>query len=346
MGCWNETCGITNLPIFYGNRIRVILIAGTSYYLDNSEEWQSGFSYSNDVWHPRTISVRGTYDDYGGIENLLSDPLNHEIILSGFSEDLHVREDRQSQFEGPLRRTDLEIDEVLRWVERNRIYVEEEQPDFSGQMEYEKAREEAYEKGEEPPERPSFTKAGRMVPVGLWMCHEFAWRVTLDAYWSRNGWDRKGMRRMGREYLEQLKTSRPPPDEIEALMRRMGAGHRFTGLVGRDKPFSRGLGYYFQHIERKVWDGELDPEDPRLKKLVLDLADMAVFQSALSNLRLAWMPQAGKGSQCDSVLIHASLANAVLEFVDKCERSYEDGFDDDDEEGASEEEIVDFDGDI
>ena len=53
MGCWNETCNLSNLPILCGQQVRVLLIAGQN----------------NPLFYP----FEGEYDDYGSIEDITED---------------------------------------------------------------------------------------------------------------------------------------------------------------------------------------------------------------------------------------------------------------------------------
>lgn len=62
MGCWNETCMVSNLPIRAGDRIVAIPI------IESSDKNPRG-TYSAAYWAPFLPFVRGEYDDYGSIEN-------------------------------------------------------------------------------------------------------------------------------------------------------------------------------------------------------------------------------------------------------------------------------------
>lgn len=57
MGCWNETCFLTGLPIFAGQPVKLIFIAHDG----------------NGGWLPAALPVHGYYDDYGGIESAVRD---------------------------------------------------------------------------------------------------------------------------------------------------------------------------------------------------------------------------------------------------------------------------------
>lgn len=82
MGCYNETDGITQLPINYGDKVRVFILA-----YQNHEIEGSGTSYSNEIWCPLSVGIQGTYNDYGGIENIVEN-FDTEIIINRLKEGL------------------------------------------------------------------------------------------------------------------------------------------------------------------------------------------------------------------------------------------------------------------
>ncbi len=84
MGCWNGTCGITNLPIRGGDKIAAFLIAVP---LKREGDF-SGFCYAG---QPLTLPFFGTYNDYGGIENVKESFVTKEIMT-------HFK--REESFEG------------------------------------------------------------------------------------------------------------------------------------------------------------------------------------------------------------------------------------------------------
>lgn len=53
MGCWNETCYLTGLPVFAGEPVQLLFIAASA----------------DGQWRPATLPIKGYYDDYGGIES-------------------------------------------------------------------------------------------------------------------------------------------------------------------------------------------------------------------------------------------------------------------------------------
>lgn len=69
MGCWNGTCQASGLSISYGDRIVLIPMVNIS------SGWLS-------CWYP----IRGTYNDYGGIENVDENFIT-ELITTRFIEE-------------------------------------------------------------------------------------------------------------------------------------------------------------------------------------------------------------------------------------------------------------------
>lgn len=72
MGCWNETCALTNLPIMAGDEVVVIPLVkkegcGKNYY------WHSDAS-------PLTLPIEGEYDEYGSIENIKISDITLKVL--------------------------------------------------------------------------------------------------------------------------------------------------------------------------------------------------------------------------------------------------------------------------
>lgn len=75
MGCWNETCFITNLPIVEGDKIYAFPIKKKSY----TRGGEATYCYSTDEYAPSAFPVIGTYNDYGAIEKI-HDHTDAEIL--------------------------------------------------------------------------------------------------------------------------------------------------------------------------------------------------------------------------------------------------------------------------
>lgn len=87
MGCWNETDGITQLPICYKEKIRLFILLSESN--DPVGRFGKGMCYENEAWKPLGF-VKGEYDDYGSIENI--EPSTSGTLLLKYLQD-NVHED-------------------------------------------------------------------------------------------------------------------------------------------------------------------------------------------------------------------------------------------------------------
>lgn len=65
MGCWNETCLFSRLPITCGQKIVCVFIIPAKYGQHTV--------YADDQYVPLSLPFRGRYDDYGRIEDITYD---------------------------------------------------------------------------------------------------------------------------------------------------------------------------------------------------------------------------------------------------------------------------------
>lgn len=79
MGCWNKTCGLSNLPIFAGDATYVFVLEKN---MNNRDR-----CYSTAFWRPVLLPFVSEYDDYGSGENssgvgfpILMEVLKNQII--------------------------------------------------------------------------------------------------------------------------------------------------------------------------------------------------------------------------------------------------------------------------
>lgn len=79
MGCWNGTCAVSNLPITQGTKVRGFILVPNE-YSDEKLPLGSGICYSTDLFTPLSIAIRGEYNDYGAMENIIKDS-NTDLIL-------------------------------------------------------------------------------------------------------------------------------------------------------------------------------------------------------------------------------------------------------------------------
>jgi len=63
VGSWNHTCAITNLPIFAGEEVEVVLLKS------NVRQDEYSFCYPDAYYTPFPLTFSGKYNDYGSVED-------------------------------------------------------------------------------------------------------------------------------------------------------------------------------------------------------------------------------------------------------------------------------------
>ena len=95
MGCWNATCGLTQLPILHGEKVLL-------YILKPTDHREQGRCYPDELFKPYFLPIKGQYNDYGGIEkvekNIVSKLLLAAINMNLNDNDIVTREDKRDYY--------------------------------------------------------------------------------------------------------------------------------------------------------------------------------------------------------------------------------------------------------
>ena len=323
MGCWCETCGITQLPINAGDKCRTFLIVKQNY---GEENRGGGHSYSHDIWYPRGFGILGEYDDYGGIENIQEDTCT-QVLLNGLKQDF-VPYKAKHEWEKDENPKDLTIAQVLESAERDRAKV------YDGESAIERKRlhdsldqlKNAVASGEkvEPIDIDAPHEEDRPERVlGIMFVHEEVYQAMLkydpvDAHHSDNGYlYRKrsailadDMREWYNGGLKVAKEIGAKDKFLRSLMLNGGSHWNMFSAHRADPPFCKGISYYYDFLRDKMEQG-VPYEDPEVQTVAQGLIDFTKFQWAMTESRRAWAPQSGKGSQQNDTTIHKILAGTV-----------------------------------
>lgn len=87
MGCWNKTCGLSNLHITVGTPVYVFVLEKNKSY---------DHCYSTSLFSPLLLPFESVYDDYGGGEDSSGPALN--IIMEGLKKELVEMEVGENQY--------------------------------------------------------------------------------------------------------------------------------------------------------------------------------------------------------------------------------------------------------
>lgn len=122
MGCWNGTDNLGGLPIRWGDKVKVHIIQMNSFQTD-----ASGFCYLDGIASPISLTIDGTYDDYGSVEGIDEDSIP-VIMLRRYLEKLYkngkleiTKDKYDSEFKGF---ENIKMQQFIKeFIERDRVYI-------------------------------------------------------------------------------------------------------------------------------------------------------------------------------------------------------------------------------
>lgn len=111
MGCWDGTCGLTNLPIIHGEQMFVFPIA---------EQNRSSFCYSTALFRPSILPFRAKYDDYGGGEDCHGVGLPY--LMEGIRNGLIEREVGENKYHDiAIKKEGFDVDSFFKACHKKRL---------------------------------------------------------------------------------------------------------------------------------------------------------------------------------------------------------------------------------
>ena len=319
MGSWNETCGITQLPIHWNEPVRLFFLVGVG----DAAENHAGHCNTNDVWSPRFLPVKGIYSDYGSLENIQYD-WNTRWILDELQRDI-----AEVRLRSPGRSTTNDLDDLHRDdVNHNDLDL--------GDLSIETVLDAIHENSVWLP------GLRHNLPLGWMMVHEWAYQH-LSREMERDWRGNLGLEQVvdhGKQYYVNLLQGR---EEDQGRFDRSSywdvvtwdnafapLGDRGHGLDGY-RTF-KGIKNYRELLHN--WAGEgrgVDDQDVML--VIAALAEFLTFRSNMMFLRRTWSPQTGKGSQIESMELHRSIAQMVVQHCD-ARIAEQEAMDNDDGQGS------------
>jgi len=127
MGSWNATCGLSQLPIKSGTKVKAVII-------QNKPEMPeaSGFCYQEGYASPITFIIDAEYNDYGSLENIV-DNKAMKLFRQYFNQKLNNEEitvdsddyyDREMFPDGDIDYTKITNEQLIDLFERDRVNIE------------------------------------------------------------------------------------------------------------------------------------------------------------------------------------------------------------------------------
>lgn len=296
MGCWNGTCGVSQLPIRVGDPVRAFLIGVPPY----SKGDQSGYCYSDGRGYPMTLGFKAEYNDYGGVEKI-EESFVTELLWNQYKDTekfyLYRNYKAGGGFEDQRRDIKFEglegfINDV---VERDHLYLDRSLP-ISGA------------------ERDKHA-------VGLFMVHEPIYQACLEMFQKQTA---RALEEAPK-YLEVLKERLSKKGEVGFF-----AIHSFTSSALVPEPEEKEWDRIFPWIwHTQSYDAKsaLEPyrqafidaivaeDQQRIEAILKAQAEFYAFCCAMEQLRKGWVPQAGKGSQSEGYDLQGKLILAMEDII-------------------------------
>lgn len=124
MGCWNGTCGLTNLPIFHGDEVYVFPIIET--------HRGGSFCYSTALYRPSVLPFRAKYNDYGAGEDCHGVGLS--LLMKGIAKRLVELEVGENKYHDiAVKRDGFDVDKFFEACHEKRLLFMNPMRDYEAQ---------------------------------------------------------------------------------------------------------------------------------------------------------------------------------------------------------------------
>lgn len=332
MGSWNETCGLSNLPIGVGDKV-VFLLLTQNPYADHVG--RSG-CYTGDFFFPRSIPLYGKYDDYGTV--LIDDGQEAiiDLIKQGFAVDLIPQEASQYRH-GPINMGEWTIYTLQDWLHEGKVRIDKnalhrESDKENAEMYAKLAAGEAAREAAEGITNPDYAETRRKgmealaarqlvspSPVYKLIIRRDVWdtftSTSCKAWYGEYSLER--YRKEADAVIDNLSQKLTEDDGLGGLpegtrkeFRRLNImmfdsdkenafSSRFMSIGGGsgDPPYEVTNRWYAKRMVDSVMDGTMTTD--ALREIFYRMAELAQVEHIMAMTRRAWAPTVGMGSQSE-----------------------------------------------
>lgn len=301
MGCWNGTCGISQIAIRAGEPTIGFLMVRNP-----GDKWSAnGHCYTTEYWCPLSLHIKGTYNDYGGLEDVDENDWSVEVAHKYIIENMIERDEGENKYHDiAVKKDDLGWENLSEAMHEDRIELE-----FADGF-----MKEYY---------PNTTG----LQVGLMMVHKKVFDAIIEQgidYWG-GAITMDSLMKDGKDivayFRENDRTINGAVTDSEKALAEILMDHGMD-MVCRDDHdnhlrqitiSSEGANFnagkvYLRYLSEKVYEGYTDEQ---LDVIIKKLSEFYIFQSAMSMMRKTWMPQAGSGGQSDEPELYTAVNKTV-----------------------------------
>lgn len=295
MGCWNGTCGLSQLPIGAGDDVVLFVLEQKH---EGFGGGINGFCYATDLYAPVMMPILGKYNDYGSVEDMqpgsehLLEFFNRELDKRIFVLKEHIDDDEEDINEHELF---ANLEALIDDIERGKVYTKERRyPDGT--------------------EYKSF--------FGLFMIHTAIYKKVMANFKARVPYGKEDTiyRLMYEKNLNKINESREPleADSLKAMM--------------RDFDMDRIFSYDDAKVNFRLYTDINKLEAMSAIDLASLVTDFRCFGSCMSLMRKLFIPQAGAGSQSSEYGLHMVMFEGIKEVLEKEAADRKEWADEDEEE--------------
>lgn len=367
MGCWNETCGISQMPICAGDKVRMFLIVKNKY---GDCDYDVCHSYSTDLWKPFGLPLVGTYDEYGGLENIEEDVMS-DLLLESIREMIIEVPNRMGEVfkreeldwktvinfltdEGLKVADPFDVSHITKKLDAILAEVKEKFPDLPANGWSSERSDMADKQKEMVANSSAITMYHMMVHEDIYQALARKYKAPAERFSSwTNGDMRKTLEKDAAAYLAEVRKNieeeaKFSEDDLHLvklcnILNRDNFGNRFVSATNHlSGNYGSGsyLRKYLDFVEKKIRAGASN-DDPSIKTLTDQFIDFVCFNQCMTLLRKMWMPQCGKGGQDREFILHKFLGEEIASFSEKKIKEWgediDEGEDDAEEDLTSEE---------
>ena len=294
MGCWNGTCGISQLPILCGRKVKAFLMLQSEFA---ESLGGAGVCYSTAHFRPWFFPVTANYNDYGSIDGIEKD-WNSEYMLETFQKWLvegkvRILSNDEAEINSPNIKKFETLNDVFECVERGALVF-------------------IYDKHKLNPEKTAWVPNVVELRIGIFMVLDDIYSdMVAESVRFTNLPDNKYYRDHDVEdrkkalvAINKARGMTTAPDEFTSTVYDLYVD-RFLGDLIEEH-------YAFKHYKRIL----NAPDKVSVADFMARLDEVRHIGTCMSYLRKLWIPQAGQGSQSEELSFNKALVDAMNEHFD------------------------------
>ena len=327
MGCWNGTCGLSDIAITDGTKVKFVFIMNKP-----SMPEASGFCYSSGYADLISFVMEGNYNDYGSIVNIVEGPAS-ELFLEYFRENLKNGKievypdnyyDKEYFKDEEIDYSKYDIEGLIKAVERDRVY-------YTDMMWNSEIGNHSKQK----------------VNIGFMMFNDTIYKKVTEAYYNSTEWrtlslentvkdctwavedmfinqendlteeqveialktakergDEEAEKRALKQYIKIIRSSKGwDSEDIRKTGDWSNIVRQFTGQEGSRMQA-------FKAFHRYLSNGIIDFNEKK-EEVVQTLVQTLSLMNSMDSLRKPWRATTGKGSQSFDEEVYIALADGI-----------------------------------